>query len=205
MVVQQQAYVGTANNSTVEECENVGSIEGNYVGGIVACPTWGTKILKCVNRGTITAKNSKINKGGFLGGICAYANALGGKNQITSCYNRGTLIGIQDTKVGGITGVGPISGTKECMITNCYNAGIMQGSHFAAGILGYPAEATGTFASCFWREGCGTSVGIGGGKTVPGIVNVNDTKLKSEEMISLLGSDFEQGEDGYPVLIWEKQ
>lgn len=85
---------GSASGSTIEECENAGYIQGNWVGGIIGCPTKNTQILKCINQGTIEAKYHATNKDGWVGGICAYANAVGGTNKISSCYNTGYLTGI---------------------------------------------------------------------------------------------------------------
>lgn len=94
MDVQLVVLFGTANASTVQECENLGDIEGEFVGGIVGCPNNGTLVSACVNKGHIVAKYHSVNGNGLIGGICSYACAAGKNTTIDSCYNTGRVSGL---------------------------------------------------------------------------------------------------------------
>ena len=122
---------GTAKGGTIRGCLNAATVSaeaGRYcsAAGIVAGPYRNDSnesaiVTGCANAGTVLSSK--------------YAGGISGKYQtavymnITLSYNTGSING---SIAGGISAVG--STNKADKILNCYNAGVVTGSSYAAGI-----------------------------------------------------------------------
>ena len=117
------AIVGYAENTTIEQCYNAGTIEGSgfHIGGIVGQAS-SCIIRNCYNSGTVSG-------GSILGGIVGLAGGRSGETRIYTCYNSGTISG--DSNLGGIAGsmlgdIEPISPDPYYIndgIYSCFNVG----------------------------------------------------------------------------------
>jgi hypothetical protein len=110
---------GSANNSTISNCYNTGSISASayesYAGGICGYASSNSSIFSnCYNTGNIT--NTSSTSSSYAGGICGITFY----GTTSSCYNTGNISASAYAHVpsGGICGFAQIS-----TINNCYNMG----------------------------------------------------------------------------------
>lgn len=126
---------GYAQNCTIKNCNNTGSITAfNKVGGISGSNYW-TGTSNCTNSGTIKATNKATLTwynlscaGGIIGWIYQAYN-------ITDCTNSGNVSGAGGT-CGGIVGamdMGRSTGSGQAKITNCTNEGQVSGNGMGVG------------------------------------------------------------------------
>ena len=149
-------------HSNVTDCINLGSIELNSsdVGGIVGLSYSESSVISCVNTGEICSgrKNNNAHSYSGAGGIIGTAyNCI-----INNCINIGNVSG---NKIGVAGIVGRLY--FESSITNCTNAGFVQGVRRVGGIIGIlgPVEENIISFQC-----TNTGVVIGTGE-VGGVVN----------------------------------
>ena len=137
---------GTVSNLEVVNPSITGS--GNYHGAIAGLSFGG--ITNCHTTGGV------VNGSKYVGGIAGYCDY----NQIADCYNGAKVTGTQ--YVGGIAGqsvnagsirrcfnfgiikatgsnsyLGGIAGASNAEVSNCYNAGILDGHSYVGGITGW--------------------------------------------------------------------
>ncbi|MBQ5850328.1 MAG: hypothetical protein IIW54_05895, partial [Lachnospiraceae bacterium] len=118
---------GSVYNFIIENCENHGNIDGDFIGGIMGDGE-GYMIINCKNYGQVGIKGEimpSTTAGGMVG--------QGGNNVIIEdCINSGTIIA---GNAGGITGA-----ALKSEIRRCGNRGKITGFHFsnilAGGICG---------------------------------------------------------------------
>ncbi len=151
--------VGTSVRSSIERCENRGTIyskSNERIGGIVGIFSSG-KIIDCVNYGQIYSEYD-YNSGGIVG----EASSIGGTIVIQDCTNKAHLNG---RKIGGIAG--QIGGMRDVegpvSIINCINEGNVIGN-IAGGIcrkIGSTYTKTGGLICDCYNRGdiSGTSAG----------------------------------------------
>ncbi len=153
--VQGDRYVGgvvgnAADNSTVTNCYNAGSVEGySDVGGVAgAADSNSTVVESCYNTGSVSGSISSV------GGVVGSANGT-----ISNCYNTGSVVSLLKTYsyIGGIVG----SARKGCTVTNCYNTGSVEGYSDVGGVVGF------TYAIV---ENCYNTGSVSGEEFVGGIV-----------------------------------
>ena len=118
----------------ISNCYNFADVSGSgYVGGIAGyLGAWqfeDISIVKCFNRGNITAEDYDV------GGIVGYTYGYGDQTDlyIKECANLGSVKGKKN--VGGIAG--RISGTYAYVRTlDCYNVGSIRGTENVGGLYG---------------------------------------------------------------------
>ena len=132
--------VGTLTDyTTIEDCVNMGTINGNNNTGGIFGWNYGTEpalVKNCVNAGTVTGNKESV---GGIGGF-TYVNVA-----LDSCYNLGDVIAPDASRVAGI--VGQLQGNSS-EIENCVNSGHVSGKFWVGGILGNQAgnyAATGCY------------------------------------------------------------
>ena len=171
--------VGYARECIITDCTNdttVISRHGVGGGGIIGT-CLATKLINCVNYGTVT-NNGKTNAGGIAsyvyGRVSGFTNYGYVKSQVINCVNYGAVT-CDSTYTGGIvakldtasivTGCanfGPISGKDyyvggiigysymHTTITDCYNAGTISGKSISmGGILGTCSSSGISLSNCF--------------------------------------------------------
>ncbi|MBQ8831797.1 MAG: DUF4465 domain-containing protein [Oscillospiraceae bacterium] len=158
------AFIGYAENTTVENCHNnlylKGTGSGNsYYAGIIGyavdCTVRNSSNVGCghddcelAGSATICPQPGKIQGGSNCGGIIGYAE---GTTVIENCFNSGYVYGYGGGYTGGI--VGQASGSIA--IKNCYNTGRMSTyasyAHvYIGGIAGQIAEgSTAEVTNCY--------------------------------------------------------
>ncbi len=127
--------VGAMDISTIENCYNLASVTATekMVGGIAGRIGY-SKIISCHNAG-------EINGVSHVGGIAGIAHIV----SIEKSWNQGRVRGTD--KVGGI--LGAVSHGFTIVITDCYNAGDIEGLADISGIVGYPLYATANIFNCY--------------------------------------------------------
>ena len=121
-----------------------GSVTGSWgVGGIAGGQNQGSEglpsasIEKAYNAGKITGRRDNDNET-LVGGIVGI-----NWGTIKEAYNTGTIsyAGTKGTSIGGIAGKNENNGTLSS-VENVYNAGIIIGTQFVGGIVGYHQSGT---------------------------------------------------------------
>ena len=126
-------------SGTITDCvNNVDVTSGYQVGGIVGTTydNNGTKIIRCINNGTITAKTTGTTKTYASGGIAGMLYRA--DDEIRYCINTGTVTGTNQS-LGGILGTGGAS-YKNTQVNSSYNVGAVKAeatSSYVGGIVGY--------------------------------------------------------------------
>ena len=151
--------VGHLEESYISNCMNSGSIQStytpqstvkNFCGGIVGHIENSSKIVNCINIGTIKAVEVV---GGIVGGVSS-SDFVDEATTILNCINSGFVSG--DTQVGGIIGFF-LSTSGE--IKNCLNTGAVKGNEKVGCIVGgVPDFAFGspTIENCYYdKQMCG--------------------------------------------------
>ena len=163
---------GEINRTTINNCNNAGTIRGiAYLGGIAGDST--VSIINGNNTGEI---NGIYNTGGILG------NASG---SIYDCHNTGRVSGIWDT--GGVVG----EATNVTTVFKSSNTASINGISGTGGIAGYLA---GNAKYCF-----NTGIINGAGSKAGGIVgnNYNSTIYNCYNTGTVYGSNFVGGVAGF--------
>ncbi len=140
---------------TVENCVNYADIvvnkkdgnSGGLIGEIIATSGKGTQIVtsvsKCVNYGSVTSKTGNGYIGGVIGRLC-------GQSTVSECANFGTITG-SSAIVGGVIGQVSANGASDpaytITISDCLNAGAVNGTHVSGGVLARAYELT-TIKNC---------------------------------------------------------
>ena len=128
------SIVGTAINTTIENCTGKVSMSKAYQSGGIAGSAEGSTVIKnCISECSINGSNESI--GGIVGVL--YDNGV----QIAYCTNNGS-IETTSWKAGGILGSGEIySAVITCCVNNGSISTSMKGTssnaHAAGGIIGY--------------------------------------------------------------------
>lgn len=125
--------VGYADNITIEDCSNSGSLLGDgNTGGIVGYAEC-MDIRRCCNTGALT--------GDDVGGIVGSANLDG---LIEDCFNSGRLSG---GNLGGIIGFSFMT----ISIRACYNVGTCPSEDTMGGIAGYASDRESIY-NCYYLD-----------------------------------------------------
>ncbi|MDR1120446.1 MAG: hypothetical protein LBM08_05970 [Dysgonamonadaceae bacterium] len=173
---------GYAENSTVDNCFNIGNISATSsvsipdciprAGGICGSGAGGI-ISNCSNAGSISAvSSSTAHHPSYAGGICG-----GPGTTISNCSNTGNISAASSSSsreyhasAGGICG-------HSSFISKCYNTGNISATDYAGGICGYESVIsncfnTGNISSATAGGICGSGGGIG---TISNCFAVNTT------------------------------
>ena len=123
--------VNTKNSLAIKDCYNYGKIEAHgFAGGIVGrtatvAPETNYKysISYCGNEGEVTVTDAGRSTCG-AGGIAGYLYGTAG-NEITRCYNVGSVTAIGNNATGNVRSSGIISyfNGQKIMLQHSYNAG----------------------------------------------------------------------------------
>ena len=126
---------GNTNVTSLDiiDCVNEGSVtchdmgQHAFVGGIVGL--WGSKIIRCVNKGDVMGI---VKSSGFVGGIVGDCVGI-----VANCYNRGNVTTTVDDSVVNpeLLFVGGISATPDPTIYNVYNTGVVTGPELPASVI----------------------------------------------------------------------
>ena len=141
------------------------------------------------------------------------ASAYVNSGSIINCYNDGRISTTYSAPAGGIVGA-----NEHMDIFCCYNRGTIDTgkSHYGRGIGG-TGNSPGSFTvdSCYYLKGSGDDPTYPGYYTynLPSSVSINvtemtDTAMKDGTLLTVLnvnGLAYVAGDDGYPVLYWEKE
>ncbi len=187
------------------------------VGGIVGVTGGGSNAIEGASVNETLLENlanhawvySTDSKG--VGGIVASAYVNSGS--IINCYNDGKISTTYSAPAGGIVGA-----NEHMDIYCCYNRGKIDTgkNHYGRGIGG-TGNSPGSFTvdSCYYLKGSGDDTSYPGYYTynLPASVSINvtemtDATMKDGTLLSALnvnGIAYVTGDDGYPVLYWEKE
>ena len=136
-------------NTKINYCYNLGnvtltnlrddnyktSLKSTFGGGIIgSTPGKGTVIDHCWNAGHVKGP-------GYMGGIVGQGTLQ--NNVVTNCFNIGT-VETDSTNASTAWAAGGIASQGRLSLTNCYNAGLVKGSRYVAGIMGYNTKGTTT-------------------------------------------------------------
>ena len=142
--------VGWNNGCAIENCTNNGEINGDdFVGGVVGDSSNGGSLVDCTNNGTVAGASmlnggiagrvadgsllrctnaGSVSGGDFTGGI---VGAIDKYSSMTECTNAG------GAAVTGVKYVGGAVGLSNCAVTNCFNAGSVNGKYGVGGVIGW--------------------------------------------------------------------
>lgn len=177
-VMGMGGVVGMANDCTISNCENAGTVKSNiWKGGIVGRNNGGAQVLNCRNSG-IVASNA-LEPGAGIGGIVGENYGV-----ILDSYNAGTVTGGACT--GGVVGfnVAEDSNSTSGTIENCYNAGTVSGSGDVGGVAGYNNSSSATYTATIKSSyNTGTVINDGSGN-VGGVVGWNEDRNDSSGIVT---------------------
>lgn len=191
--------VGALNYTVLNNCYNLGKIEGIYaIGGIIGT-TAESEIKECYNLGDIEGKGQEDELGTYCGGIVG----SGVTSKIASCYNDGNIVSL-GKYAGGI--IGRLLSRGE--VTNCYNKGIVENHGISNGnIVGFLYSESKTDNCYFSKEICDLEgVGRTNNDTT---INKSISYMKTSDFVDDLNKDEEIFvidigiNDGYPILKWQ--
>ncbi|MCH5209526.1 MAG: S-layer homology domain-containing protein [Oscillospiraceae bacterium] len=171
------SFSGTVETGATSSSAYAGGITG-YAGNTAAQTA---DISGCVSNAAV--------KGGVAGGITGYAKYT----TITNCYNTGAISGT--SRSGGIAG----QLQNNCIVENCYNIGEISGSDTASDICDF-LYSSAKLTNCWGKtqlSGAGAGTTEGGG-----IITASDALLES--LGSAFTADDNDINEGYPVLLWQK-
>ena len=127
------AYV--SNFVDIDNCVNYGDIEQGTWGAAGICYTFtgaNSSLTNCINYGDVTV--GTYLAGGIVGNNANNASVLNG------CINLGNISStVAETATSNNYGVGGIAGQAYTTVTNCFNAGGVQGQVGVGGIVGRPS------------------------------------------------------------------
>ncbi len=160
------AYYGVESGYVCTKCFNTGAVSIKQMGGKFFCGgvfgDLGGDGRELYNTGKVTVTASKAkdqNKDtGMVGGVAGYVNNL------SECYNTGTISTNTKGKVGGVAGLS--ESMDRWTVTHCYNTGKVsgkKGSIFVGGILGsYDNPMASQYGSYFVRDNYSTTSSLYG-------------------------------------------
>lgn len=210
------------DGGNILNCYNKATIKGvRYVGGLVGHVYIGT-VVRCFNKGSVEGEETLV--GGIAGEIR--------EGSITDCYNRGMVKGNEATLTGGIVGrfFNKKITMKNNYNAAVVSSTITSQPYFTGAVCGGFAdglEPTSEFTNNYYDSQAGSFLGIGtyssstgvdtyttpgyyeeGANIPPKTVQVTPkTTAELKTLASSLGSAFidddNNGNDGYPRLIWE--
>ena len=176
-VMGMGGVVGMANDCTISNCENAGTVKSNiWKGGIVGRNNRGT-ISNCRNSGIVALNDLEPRAG--TGGIVGENYGV-----ILDSYNAGTVTGGGCT--GGVVGfnVAEDSNSTSGTIENCYNAGTVSGSGDVGGVAGYNNSSSATYTATIKSSyNTGTVINDGSGN-VGGVVGWNEDRNDSSGIVT---------------------
>lgn len=171
-------------NTTVENCNNLASIEASaWAGGMIADNRAVTSIKDCYNAGAISQELTTNSGYNFAGGIVAFSNTNSADKKITieNCINTGSITSVKGSAAGILSQV-----RNPFTIKNCINTG---------NVYSNIDSTTGTVSTS--NDG---NSRIGG---IVGNVQYNNGKMTTGEVSScmnlgnVMGSDCVGGIAGY--------
>ena len=179
---------GRFSGSSISKCtvENVTVSGGKNSGGFVGVDYCGS-IDKCaVIGGTLQAGGD--NAGGFVGYPEGNASV---KCQITDCYSTMEVVGGSRNAVGGFIGIAK----GNLIVTNCYAAGVVNGTHANTGIFaGRIDVATAAVSGCIgWNATLPFA-----GSVVEGAEDVKNNYAGAEGSISAQATTL-----GWSAEVWD--
>ena len=141
---------GTASNSTITNCYNIGSVSGSSsIGGVVGITSTDSTITNCYNTGSVSGRQE-------VGGVVGYTRD---DSTITNCYNTGSVSGT-NMYVGGVVGY---IYNNDSTITNCYNTGSVEGTYGrVGGVVGNIYGSNSTISNCYNTGSVSGSGSVGG-------------------------------------------
>ena len=202
---------GTISDIRVKEI-SVSSME--KTGGLVGVLESGATLTRCcIDGGTVKKGNTSDSPfGGLVGensGTVSFSSA-----NVTMDHSGARSYGNYDYN-GGIVG----QNTRSATITDCYfNGSFFEGSTTSYRIGGICGDASGTIKNCYFSGSlvskANTQNAISNGSTINCYYldtsftsyTSNGTKKTAAEFASLaaaLGTNWEDGTDGFPVLSWQ--
>ena len=201
--------------ATVENVIIDGTISGDGKISAIAGEAYGVRIIKCVNRATVTGSGNNV------GGIVGYSdrNFRGyhySNITIDQCANEGTIQGASN--VGGLVGSAYATNSAyKSYVTNSFNWGNITGTK-SGGLIG---DVKGTYSvvhisieNCYNTGAAGTNALVGYGS--PAVTNSyylsdggdtnerakTEAEMKSADFVATLGDYFRKG-NTYPILSWQ--
>ena len=173
-------YSVPVKRANIENCANYAQVyatDSKGVGGIIGTVWSAGSIINCYNTGKIMSQEYKAPAGGIIGENCGA--------DIVCCYNRGPVSSDGNNRGRGI---GADNSGRDYIVSDCY---------FLNGMYECSDEE---FQGYYYRDA---------GKTV----KVSVTKMTSAQMtggelleaLNINGVAYTAGDDGYPVLAWEKR
>lgn len=187
---------------TISNCYNTGNITSTETATSDGPYSW-TATAGLVIKDARTKTQIIIDKSyntGNISGMKDVAGLIGsskGECTITSCYNTGTITG-KGANVGGILGEKNEISVK---IQNTYNSGLISGNSNIGAIIGHANNVTYDISTAYYLNNITSAIGndttsVAGSRT--------DEFMKTNDFITLLGSDFEKDTSstngGYPIL-----
>ncbi len=116
---EEAGFAGSTMNSTVYNCYNTGSVQGNDTVSGIAGTCYSSKLYNCLNFGDVKGHT-------LIAGVVAN---LWDYNYLHNCYSGGNIIGQMTT--GGITGM-----NMQSIVSNCVSYSEVYSDSIAAGITG---------------------------------------------------------------------
>jgi len=186
---------GACMGGSISFCANTGNITAVsagktiYIGGIVG-DLMDATVSNSYNTGYIASQDDESSEVSCRGGIAGHIKSA----TIVDCYNMGYIRGDCDAHRfdGGIVAV-----ASDNTIKNCYNAGGI--SDVKGGVIvGKQHNGNINVDNCYYRENLGGNNSLGG-------TSQQESFMKTQEMVELLGSAFWQDvtpyfNQGYPIL-----
>ena len=175
----------------VNNCYNVGTINGYVAGGIVGGGS--ATIEECYNDGDVS--------GTIVGGIFGWN--FYGKDTINNCYNTGNIIAEGTAPNGLSVSAGGIAGMKRqgnIVVTNCFNVGSVSSTGLSGCILAYGTNPVSP-ANNYYINTC-----TGGDEGEP----LSADYMRSQAFVDQLnsgnrnevwGMDVNNINDGFPILV----
>ncbi|MBR6249972.1 MAG: hypothetical protein IKR17_02115, partial [Bacteroidales bacterium] len=129
--------IGSADNSaTLTNCFNVGDVKsaGERVGGLIGHVTEAATIRNCYNEADVSTTRTSNNSN--VAGLVGYTYK---GISIYDSYNRGAISG-KSNVVAGLVGY-TNDNTGTLVVENSYNKGILTGTGYIGGVVGYAERA----------------------------------------------------------------
>ncbi len=177
-----------------------------YVGSVVGQSNGNTTFIQVASYVNVTCTNENSSAAAAVGGLIGN----GYSTTIQSCANYGALTveGKGDANVGGLSGMSPWGG--KVTILNSLNAGTVTGPN-AGGLIsiagkdysgnGSTITDSATLGEAVGKNESGTFTNCYAGSNANNISGIAVKDLKSDEVLTALGSAFIAGAN-YPILTW---
>lgn len=195
--------VGSAENGTVNQCFNSGSVSGyGYVGGIAGANN--SILTNSFNSGPVSVPGNIISTlTGFpLGGIVGWNN---GNGNISICYNTGRVTNNSSTGIEVMTG-GLVGYNTVGSITKCYTIGTVSAKAGNVAALIASNEYNGRATYCYALSGVHSTLinntAEGGMGTSSNVSFKSSTDLKNSYGTLGMKAGGSQN-SGYPILSWQ--